>query len=332
VCLAALALVLSGLGCEENNLGEAGDFCLESRDCKEGLLCVGLRCEVLSSVPRCDTGNFCGPENVCCGPGMICADNICCAEGCGETCCTCPTELQGTHPPVLAAALVDGALVDFGAAHLTEGFEDALWRGVRRLDPAFELDCQDLFITVPPSLPCSVDMVIALELASGEILEFLVGLEAKQLRNIADGEAVRFRAFRDQVVNHEWLDLDALGLNLVVESAADGRLLFAAVYGQRLEYEPSVDYGPLRIERDDDYVCTYKTYMDCMHYGLAAIRVVTEAGDVRLEPGESLDAMTGGGTYRVTLRRAKDRTCFEGGNCCTDYEPDHFSYSIVAVE
>lgn len=336
--LAALALVLSGLGCQENNPGEAGDFCLESRDCKEGLSCVGLRCEVFTycqctqaeecvdgqCVPLCSDGILCGPENLCCGPGMICAGNICCAEGCGDACCTCPAELQGTHPPVFSAALVDGAVVDVVAAHQTGLFEDALVRGIRRLENPLELDCEEIFITDPATLPCSVDTVIALELSSGEIIEYLVGIEAERLESIVLGVTVRLWAHRDHV--------DAQGINMVVKSAADGRLLFAAVYGQTLEPEPAVDYGPLRIERDDEYVCTYKTYMDCKHYGVAAIRVVTEAASFRLEPGESMDAVTGAGTYRVTLRRAKDRTCFEGGNCCTDLEPDHFSYSIVAVE
>jgi hypothetical protein len=338
VCFLALALVLSGLGCEENNPGDAGDFCLESRDCKEGLSCVGLRCEVFTycqctqaeecvdgqCVPLFDDEILCGPENLRCGPGMICAGNVCCAEGCGDSCCTCPAELQGTHPPVFATGLVDGAVVDASAAYQTGGFKDALWRGVRRLEDPFELDCEELFITDPATLPCSVDTVIALELTSGEILEYLVGIEAERMEFIVLGEAVRLRANRDHV--------DAQGNNLVLESAADSRLLFASVYGQTLDYEPAVDYGPLRIERDNNYVCTYKTYMDCKHYGVAAIRVVTEAGSFRLEPGESLDAVTSAGTYHVTLRRAKDRTCFEGGNCCTDNEPDHFSYSIVAAE
>jgi hypothetical protein len=118
---------------------------------------------------------------------------------------------------------------------------------------------------------------------------------------------------------------------MVIEESSSGRLLLAAMSWERFETFPEHDFGPMIVRRDPDYVCTYKTYMDCKHYGVTALAIEASGETFRLEPGDTIVVPTQEGPFRVGLVRGKDRTCFQEA-CCGDPEWDHFSYWIAAAD
>jgi hypothetical protein len=205
-------------------------------------------------------------------------------------------------------------------------YSDATLSGVQRLDPAIELECPDPYRLGIP-LQCSAGTVFSLTLGSRDVMRILTSMPADDLERIPTGTPVRFKVES----NDSWFGKYGPGLNLIVEEAYGGKLLLAAMSWERLEYFPDHDFGPMIVSRDPDYVCTYKTYMDCKQYMVTALLIEAAAESYRLEPGESMVVPTHEGSYRISQVRGKDRTCF-GEVCCMDVEWDHFSYTIVAVE
>ncbi len=257
------------------------------------------------------------------------------SAGCSETQGeppTCPDELY-EQPPVVVEYYGESGVLPRDTHSPTEGFVfvEATWEYVRRLEVPYEQRCADNFVTDPPSLPCSVETVIGILPDGEETIEILVGIPADELEKIPSGILVRYSLTPPN--SHDVYWGLSLGLNLVVESPESGQLLLAAMGYEPLgENQFQHDFGQLTVSRDSKYICGYKMYMDCKHYGVTAIVVTSDKGNSRVKPGESADVSVTAAKYRVTHRRGKDRTCFPDYNCCGDLELDHYSYSIVRIE
>jgi hypothetical protein len=241
----------------------------------------------------------------------------------------CPANLRNTHPPVVVEYYGEAGVLPKDAYEPTrDALVEATWEGVRQLTEPYQQDCLEDFITNPPGLPCSADAVLELRLQDNSLLSFLLGVEADDLMTVPVGTPVEY-----STPFGGW-DVDSWGqgINLVTRKAVDGKLLLVAMGWDKLEENDHQDFGSLAVEPRYDFVCYYMEYMNCKHYGVAAISVISGDSEFRVEPGESIVVPTPDGDYRVTLRRGKVRTCFEGETCCGDFEANRFSYSIVLVQ
>jgi hypothetical protein len=242
----------------------------------------------------------------------------------------CPDNLKNTHPPVVVDYCDNSGVLPRDAYEPTgDTFVTATWEGVRRLTEPYQLDCLETFITDPPGLPCSVDTVLDLRLQDNSSISFLLGVELEDLEAVPIGTLIEYSTTYRAWDLEPW---DFSGINLVIRKPGDGVLILAATGWDNLDYNHSHSFGPIVVEPRDDFVCYYMEYMDCKHYGVAPISVISGGNDYRVEPGESIVVPTSDGDYRVTLRRGKVRTCFDEQGCCGDYEANRFSYSIVLVQ
>lgn len=239
----------------------------------------------------------------------------------------CPENLKNTHPPVVVDYYDDSGVLPKDAYEPTgDTYVTATWEGVRRLAEPYQQECLEDFITDPPGLPCSVDTVLDLRLQDNSSISFLLGVELEDLEAIPIGTTVEY-----STTYHTWeIEPWGFGINLIIRNAGDGSLILAAIGWDKLEYRLPHRFGSIAVNLGDDFICYYMEYMNCKHYGVAPISVISGDEEYRVEPGESIIVPTPDGDYRVTLRRGKVRTCFEGETCCGDYEANRFSYSIVA--
>ena len=242
----------------------------------------------------------------------------------------CPSNLSNTHPPVAVDYYGESGILPWDAFEPTgDAFVAATWEGVRRLAQPHELECWDNFITDPPGLPCLVDAVLDLRLPDGSPMSFLLGVAVEDLERIPTGTPVEYSTTVGIWDLETW---GFAGINLVIRRPGDGVLILAAIGWDNLDYNDRHGFGIIAVESRDDFICGYRTYMDCKHYGVAPISVLSGAGGFRIEPGESIIVSTSDGDYRVAHRRGKVRTCFDETGCCGDYEANRFSYSIVKLE
>jgi hypothetical protein len=241
----------------------------------------------------------------------------------------CPSNLSNTHPPVVVDYYDDSGVLPKDAYEPTgDTYVTATWEGVRRLSEPYQQECLDNFVTDPPGLPCSVDAVLDLRLQDNSSISFLLGVEKEDLDAVPIGKLVEY-----STTYHTWeIEPWGFGINLIIRNAGDGSLILAAIGWDKLEYNLPHSFGSTAVDPGDDFVCYYMEYMNCKHYGVAPISVISGDEEYRVEPGESIVVPTSDGDYRVTLRRGKVRTCFEGEMCCGDYEANRFSYSIVLIQ
>jgi hypothetical protein len=242
----------------------------------------------------------------------------------------CPDNLKNTHPPVVVDYCDASGILPKDAYEPTgDTFVTATWEGVRRLIEPYQLDCLENFITDPPGLPCSVDTVLDLRLQDNSSISFLLGVEEEDLADVPIGTLVEYSTTYRVWDLEPW---DFGGISLVIRRPGDGVLILAAIGWDNLDYNDRHSFGSIAVEPRDDFVCYYMEYMNCKHYGVSPVSVIYGSDEHRVEPGESIVVPTSDGDYRVTLRRGKVRTCFEGESCCGDYEANRFSYSIVKLE
>jgi hypothetical protein len=208
--------------------------------------------------------------------------------------------MSNTQPPVIVEYYGESGILPKDTYEATgDTFVASTWQGVRRLAQPYQLDCPENFITDPPGLPCTADAVLDLRLQDNGLLSFLLGVEADDFGTVPVGTQVEY------ATPFGGWDVDSWGqgINLIVRRAVDGGFLLAAMGWDKLEENDRRDFGPVSVELDKDYVCGYRTYMDCKHYAVSAISIISGSNVYRAEPGESIMVPTSDGDYIVTHRR-----------------------------